>query len=289
MVSSYKSLPSSPGVYLFQDKSGRILYIGKSKILKKRVSTYFQQTGKLSADKQLMVAQMAKIDHIVTDTETEALLLETTLIKRHRPKYNILFKDDKNYKYIKVDYSWDYPKVYTVRKIDDAGHEAQYFGPFTDGLAVNQTIELLRKLFRYRTCNREIPYDFSRTYSRPCLNHHIKLCLGPCIGSVTREDYDRTIDNCVQFLQGKQTEIIKNLKEEMKKESRRNNFERAATLRDQLQDIEHIVAKQKVISTKQEDIDVVSFYRQKQETAFNVFQVRQGKLIGKENFILTAA
>ncbi|MFC1618211.1 excinuclease ABC subunit UvrC [Patescibacteria group bacterium] len=282
--SSYNTLPQSPGIYIFKNKPGQILYIGKSKSLRKRVQTYFQNTSKLPPDKQLMIKQVVKIDHIVTDSELEALLLETTLIKKHRPKYNILLKDDKNYQYIKIDNSWDFPKIYTVRHIEDHKANAQYFGPFTDGTAVKQTLELMRKLFRYRTCNREIPYDLSKLYSRSCLNHHIKLCLGPCIGAVNREDYEQTIHNCVQFLQGKQTEIASELKLEMAKASENKNFERAAILRDQLSDIKKLTAKQKVIAPNQDNFDVVSFYRKDKISVFNVFLVRDGKLIGKENF-----
>ncbi len=281
---NYKSLPLKPGVYIFKNESRKVLYVGKSKFLRKRVRTYFENTQKLPEDKQLMIPKISEIDHIVTDTELEALLLETTLIKKHRPKHNILLKDDKNYQYIKIDNNWDFPKIYATRNIDDK--ESQYFGPFTDGLAVKQTIEMIRKLFKYRTCDREIPYDLSKTYSRPCLNHHIKLCLAPCIGAVTREEYESIIHNCVRFLQGKQTEITSDLKLAMKQESAKKNFERAAILRDQLEDIAKITAKQKMVSTKKEDLDIVSFYRQNKTCAFNVFLVREGNLTGKENFSL---
>jgi len=282
--SLYKDLPSSPGVYIMQDAAGKILYVGKAKNLRRRVASYFTKNRQLTADKRLMVPRIAKIDHIVTDTELEALLLETNLIKKHRPKYNIRLKDDKNYQYIKVDYSWDFPKIYTVRRIEDTKEGAQYFGPFTDGWAVRQTVELMRKLFRYRTCNREIPYDMSKLYSRPCLNYHIRLCLGPCIGAVSRAEYEQNLHQCVQFLQGKQDNILKELKAEMKKAAGGKNFENAARIRDQIRDLEMLSAKQKMISTKDENVDIVSLYKKDLVAAFNVFLIRQGKLIGKENF-----
>jgi excinuclease ABC subunit C len=283
---SYQDLPSTPGVYIMKNAAGRILYVGKAKNLRRRVASYFTRTKDLPADKKILISQVKKLEHIVTDTEIEALLLEATLIKRHRPKFNIRFKDDKNFQYIKVDYFWDFPKIYSVRQIEDTNRAAQYFGPFTDGWAVRQTITLLRKLFRYRTCNRKIPYDFSLRYSRPCLNYHIKLCLGPCIGAVSKEEYDQTIRNCVRFLQGRQPDIRRELKAAMRQAAAAKNFELAARLRDQLRDIEHISARQKVVSTKKEDFDVVSFFAQKQVAAFNVFLVRQGNLIGKQNFLL---
>jgi len=280
----YKNLPLSPGVYIMKDAAGRILYVGKAKQLRKRVASYFRKNKSLTADKRLMVPLVKEIDHIVTDTELEALLLETNLIKKHRPKYNIRLKDDKNYQYIKIDYSWDFPKIYTVHRIEDTSRNAQYFGPFTDGWAVKQSVELMRKLFRYRTCNREIPYDLTKLYSRPCLNHHINLCLGPCIGATDKTEYDNTIHKCVQFLQGKQDNIIKELRAEMKKESIRKNFEKAARLRDQINDLEQLSARQKMISAKDENLDIVSFFKKNLIAAFNVFLIRQGKLIGKENF-----
>ncbi len=280
----YKNLPLSPGVYIMKDAAGRILYVGKAKQLRKRVASYFRKNKSLTADKRLMVPLVKEIDHIVTDTELEALLLETNLIKKHRPKYNIRLKDDKNYQYIKIDYSWDFPKIYTVHRIEDTSRNAQYFGPFTDGWAVKQSVGLMRKLFRYRTCNREIPYDLTKLYSRPCLNHHINLCLGPCIGATDKTEYDNTIHKCVQFLQGKQDNIIKELRAEMKKESIRKNFEKAARLRDQINDLEQLSARQKMISAKDENLDIVSFFKKNLIAAFNVFLIRQGKLIGKENF-----
>lgn len=327
---SINSLPQKPGVYLFKNNSGRVLYVGKAKNLRKRAISYIKNQAKLECSKQLMMAKAIAVEHIVTDSELEALLLESNLIKKHRPRYNSLLKDDKSYKYIKIDLTWDYPKIYFVRSVGEdlsPEHEAQYFGPFTDAYAVNRTVELLRKLFKYRTCSREIPYDDSKKYNRPCLNYHIKKCLGPCIGAVSRETYENTIHNCVRFLQGKQEEIMRELKEAMQNASEKKDFELAALLRDQWQYIEKTLERQKIVSAKRENMDVIGFVenqpnvlsnkvelasrtshrnvnedknaiesmaktkvrmakKNENEVFFNIFMIRNGKLLGKENFVL---
>jgi len=278
-----KNIPNKPGVYLFRDAKKQILYVGKAKDLKKRLNSYFQNTNSLALDKIKMVNQAKTIDYILTTNELEALLLESNLIKQHRPKYNVILKDDKNYKYIKIDYQNDFPKIYSVRKIEKG--PAQYFGPFTDGYAVNQTLDLLQKIFKYRDCEKDLNKKFGQ---RECLKYHIKRCLAPCIGKVTKEEYDQTIRQCELFLKGKQNQIVKNLEEKMKQESANKNFERAAKLRDRLKDIKTIIKKQIVISTKQEDQDYISLYRKDTDFIINLFIVREGKLIGKEDFLLKA-
>lgn len=281
-----KKLPDKPGVYLFKDKN-QILYAGKAKNLKKRLNSYFQKTNVLPLDKTKMLLQANNLDYIITSNELEALLLESNLIKQHRPKYNIILKDDKNYKYIKIDYQDDFPKIYSVRKIEK--DPAQYFGPFTDGYAVNQTLDLLQKIFRYRDCTKKFKKNQlnKRIVQRACLKYHIKRCLAPCIGKTTKAEYNQTIHQCELFLKGKQNQIVKNLEKQMQRASLNTNFEQAAKLRDQLSDIKTIIKKQKVISTKPENQDYLSIYRQnKQSCTINVFIVREGKLIGKENFTL---
>ncbi len=291
-----KNIPNKPGVYLFKDAKKQILYVGKAKDLKKRLNSYFQNTASLALDKIKMLNQANNIDYILTSNELEALLLESNLIKQHRPKYNIILKDDKNYKYIKIDYQDSFPKIYSVRKIEKG--PAQYFGPFTDGYAVNQTLDLIQKVFKYRDCEK----DFTRRSSeqrtqaglnkkfgqRACLKYHIKRCLAPCIGKVTKEEYDQTIRQCELFLKGKQNQVAKDLEEKMTQESANKNFERAARLRDRLKDIKTIIKKQIVISPKQENQDYISLYRKENDFVINLFIVREGKLIGKENFLLKA-
>lgn len=278
-----KNIPNKPGVYLFKDAKKQILYVGKAKDLKKRLNSYFQNTNSLALDKVKMVNQAKTIDYILTTNELEALLLESNLIKLHRPKYNVILKDDKNYKYIKIDYQDNFPKIYSVRKIEKG--PAQYFGPFTDGYAVNQTLDLLQKVFKYRDCEKDLNKKFGQ---RECLKYHIKRCLAPCIGKVTKEEYDQTIRQCELFLKGKQNQIAKNLEEKMKQESANKNFERAAKLRDRLKDIKTIIKKQIIISTRQEDQDYISLYRKDTDFIINLFVVREGKLIGKEDFLLKA-
>lgn len=282
-----KNIPHKPGVYLFKDSKKQVLYVGKAKDLKKRFFSYFQKTSSLAPDKLKMLKQASHYDYIITSNELEALLLESNLIKQHRPKYNVILKDDKNYKYIKIDYQDDFPKIYSVRKIEKG--PAQYFGPFTDGYAVNQTLDLLQKIFRYRDCAKDFNKKMLNTKfdQRACLKFHIKRCLAPCIGKISKQEYDQTIHQCELFLKGRQNQIVKNLEKQMQQASLNTNFEQAAKLRDQLSDIKTIIKKQKVISTKQENQDYISIYRQnKQKCTINVFIVREGKLIGKENFPL---
>ncbi|MFA6296509.1 MAG: excinuclease ABC subunit UvrC [Patescibacteria group bacterium] len=278
-----KNIPNKPGVYLFKDSKKQVLYVGKAKDLKKRLNSYFQNQNALALDKIKMLDQAQNLDYILTTNELEALLLESNLIKQHHPKYNVLLKDDKNYKYIKIDYQDDFPKIYQVRKIEKG--PAQYFGPFTDGYAVNQTLDLLQKVFKYRDCAKSLNKKFEQ---RACLKYHIKRCLAPCIGKVTKEEYDQTIRQCELFLKGKQNQIAHDLEEKMKQASANKNFEQAAKLRDRLSDIKTIIKKQIVISPKQENQDYISLFRHENEFIINLFTVRDGKLIGKENFPLKA-
>lgn len=285
ILSLLKSLPQKPGVYIFKDQRGRILYIGKAQNIKKRVSSYFQKSKDLWPNKRSMIEKIESIDYIITFSETEALLLENNLIKKYRPRYNIVFKDDKQYKYIKIDYTDDFPRLYTVRKIEKG--PASYFGPFTDGLALKQTLQLLRKLFPFRDCNQNIFVDNMHELKRKaCLRYHIKRCLGPCIGKVSKEEYNQVIRSCLLFLQGKQEKIIKNLKRQMKKAAQKQDFEHAAILRDQVKNIEKIIAKQIIISPKPLSQDVISFIKNERAAYFNLFAIREGKLLGKENFTL---
>ncbi len=275
-------LPQKPGIYIFQNKKGIILYVGKAKNLKKRVSSYFIKNKELAPDKELMLPKISKIDYIVADSESEALLLESNLIKKERPKYNVVLKDDKQYQYIKIDYSDDFPRIYTTREIKR--DKSSHYGPFTDGFAVKNTLNLLNKLFPYRECSLEI-YENSKK-RRVCLKYHIKRCLGPCAGYISRNDYNKLIKQCELFLQGRQDKILLEMKKEMRNEASNRNFEKAAILRDQILNLEKIIEKQKIISTTKIDQDIISYFQGEDVTIINLFIIREGKLIGKENFYL---
>lgn len=275
-------LPQKPGVYIFKNGKKNILYVGKAKNIKKRVNSYFIKNKELSADKKLMLPKIKKIDYIVADSELEALLLESNLIKKEKPRYNVILKDDKQYQYIKIDKADDFPKIYTARKIEK--DQASYYGPFTNGLAVKNTLNLLNKLFPYRECNLEI-YEHSKK-RKVCLKYHIQRCLGPCAHYISKKDYAALIKQSELFLRGRQDKILSQLRKDMKFEASKKNFEKAAAIRDQIFNLEEIIEKQKVISTKKIDQDFISYYQKNNLTIINLFMVRHGKLIGKENFNL---
>ena len=277
-----QQLPQKPGVYIFLNKKGIILYVGKAKNLKKRVSSYFIKNKELAPNKELMLPKISKIDYIVADSELEALLLESNLIKKEKPKYNVVLKDDKQYQYIKIDYSDDFPKIYTTREIKK--NRASYYGPFTNGYAVKNTLNLLNRLFPYRECDLEI-YENSPK-RRVCLKYHIKRCLGPCAHYISKDDYNKLIKQSELFLQGKQDKILSEIKKEMKTVANNKNFEKAAILRDQIFNLEKVIEKQKVISLKKIDQDIISFFQKHNSTIINLFIIREGKLLGKENFYL---
>ncbi|MBU1118517.1 excinuclease ABC subunit UvrC [Patescibacteria group bacterium] len=281
------TLPKLPGVYLFKDPSGTVLYVGKAKQLKSRVSSYFQKSASLENSKKQMVTQISDIKTIVTDSEFEALLLEANLIKKYRPQYNVIFKDDKSHLFIKIEYADDYPKISTTRKITDS--KSQYFGPFTDGKAVKQTLGLLRKMFPYRDCPVKIVDGkvSKGPKNRACLKYHISLCLGPCIGAVSTQEYNAIIEKCMLFLSGKSTDVMALLNKEMTEASLLKDYEKAAIRRDQIRSIKKILAEQKVVSSKNSNEDYISVYRGK-ELVVSLMLVRCGKLIGQENFIVNA-
>ena len=274
-----KNLPTVPGVYLHKDKNGRIIYVGKAINLRSRVRSYFQNNVDSTKTDRLR-RQITDIDIITTDSELEALLLENTLIKKHKPQYNIRLKDDKRYPYIKVSWKDPFPKVTVTRRMDRDG--SRYFGPYTSVWAVHQTLDLLRKIFPYLTCDREITGQDSRA----CLYFDIKLCNGPCIGAVNQAQYRATIKQLMDFLEGKSDTIIKSIEKKMLKASTDLNFELAAQYRDQLKAIQKVVAKQKVIAAANTDQDIIAFAREDGDACVQVFFVRHGKLIGREYFLL---
>lgn len=277
-----KKLPDKPGVYIMKDESGQIIYVGKAVVLKNRVRQYFQNSANHTPKVSAMVARIKEFEYIVTDSELEALILECNLIKKHKPKFNILLKDDKHYPYIKVTMSEDYPRVLIVRRQEKDG--AKYFGPYSSSYAVKETLEIIKKLFPIKTCNKVFPRDIGK--GRPCLNYHIKQCLGPCTGNVSVEEYRDVISDVCSFLSGKQEEILERLEIKMKNASAALDFEKAAEFRDKINSIKHIAQKQKVLSTALEDEDVIAFSKDATDSCVQVFFVRGGKLLGREHFIL---
>lgn len=280
-----EALPTCPGVYIYRDARGTILYVGKAVNLRNRVRSYFHASAELSIKTQRLVAEIADLEVWPTDTELEALLLECNLIKQHKPKYNVRLKDDKRYPYIKVNWQDPFPKVLTTRRMEQDG--ARYFGPFTNSSAVYQTLDMLRKIFPYLTCDREI----TGRDKRACLYYDIKLCSAPCIGAVSQVEYRATIEQLCRFLEGKTAEVEAEVQRKMQAASEAMEYERAAQYRDQLQAIRHIVERQNVISTAAQDQDVVAFARDdsRGDACVQVFFIRQGKLIGREYFVLEGA
>ncbi len=276
-----KKLPEKPGVYIMKDEFGEIIYIGKAVILKNRVRQYFQHSANHSPKVYAMVARIKEFEYIITDSELEALILECNLIKKHKPKFNILLKDDKHYPYIKVTLNEEYPRVLVARRIDKDG--AKYFGPYSSAYAVKDTIALLKRLFPFKSCTRVLPRDIGK--GRPCLNYHISQCMGPCSGNVNIDEYREMMKDICSFLSGKQEEVIKRLEGQMKAASENLDFEKAAAIRDRIKSIQHIGEKQKVLSTALEDQDIIAFAKGPVDSCIQVFFVRGGKLIGREHFI----
>ncbi len=273
------NLPTRPGVYLHKNGAGTVLYVGKAINLRNRVRSYFQQNVDSYKTHRLR-KQIEDIEIITTDTELEALLLEMTLIKKHKPQFNMRLKDDKRYPYIKVHWASPFPKITVTRRMIRDG--SRYFGPFTSVWAVHQTLDLLRKIFPYLTCDR----DISGHDDRACLYFDIKLCNAPCIGNVSQEEYRNMIRQLMDFLNGKSEAIVRDIEKSMQEAANLLDFEKAAYHRDQLRSIDRVVTKQKVISAANSDQDVIAFAREDNEACVQVFFIRHGKLIGREYFLL---
>lgn len=277
-----KKLPKSPGVYIMRDSNDTILYVGKAVNLHNRVRSYFRgNIGRGPAIDQ-MVSLIAGFEYIVTDSELEALVLENNLIKEHSPKYNTLLKDDKTYPYIKVTMGEDYPRIQFSRTMKK--DRSKYFGPYSSAAAVKDTIELLNKLYRLRTCNRNLPRDIG--LERPCLNYHIKQCLAPCQGYVSKEEYRKQVDGALEFLNGNYAPILKDLEIKMKSASEMMEFEEAARYRDLYASVKSIAQKQKITDNEGEDKDIIALYQDDNEAVVQVFFVRDGKLIGREHYYM---
>ena len=291
------SLPHKPGIYLMKDAEGKILYVGKAISLYNRVRSYFQESSDLGPKNRSMVAKVDDIEFLVVKNEVEALVLESNYIKQYRPKYNVLLRDDKNYPYIKVSLAEDFPRVYRVRSFQRDGN--RYFGPYTNSGAVDSTLDLLNKLFAFRTCrydasnwappiNAEPPAGWKqRLLARPCTQFYIHRCIAPCVGYATREEYDAVIQQVILFLEGKHEEVVDNLRKKMDEAADNLNFEEAARIRDRIRAVERILERQRIIHTEgQEDQDVIALASEEDETSAQVFFFRGGKLIGREFFIL---
>ncbi len=291
------SLPHRPGIYLMKDAQGTIIYVGKAISLYNRVRSYFQESTDLSPKNRSMVAKIDDIEFLVVKNEVEALVLESNYIKQYRPKYNVLMRDDKSYPYIKVSLTEDFPRVYRVRSFHRDGN--RYFGPYTNSGAVDATLDLLNKLFAYRTCrydasawappaNGEIPPAWKqKLLPRPCTQYYIHRCVAPCVAYPTRAEYDAVIQQVLLFLEGKHDEVVKSLQEKMQAAAEDLNFEEAARIRDRIKAVERVLEKQRVISTEgQDDQDIIALASGEDETCAMSFLFRNGKLIGREFFIL---
>jgi excinuclease ABC subunit C len=274
------NLPRKPGCYLMKNKNGKIIYVGKAIDLNSRVRSYFHKSAQHTKKIGKLVKEIANIEWIVVGSELEALLLEMNLIKKHRPYYNVRLKDDKRFPYIKVHWAKPFPKVTVTRRMTDDG--GKYFGPYFSVWAVHKTLDVIRRIFPYLTCDREITGEDNRA----CLYYDIKLCSAPCIGKVTKEEYRLMIKDLMQFLNGRTEEITKRLDKDMNNASGNLQFEKAAAIRDQLEAIEKVVKKQRVYTTEYTDSDVVAIARSEREACIQVFFIRGGKMIGREYFMM---
>ena len=273
-------LPVKPGVYLMKDNSGKIIYIGKALVLRNRVRSYFQKKANLPPKIQRMVSSIDDFEFIVTESESEALLLESNLIKQYQPRFNARLKDGKTYPFIKIDTAESFPQVYITRKVNDDG--SRYFGPYANAGSIRKTLGLLKKLFPYRSCTKHI----TGKDERPCLDYHINRCVGPCTGAVDAEGYNEVIKQVILFMEGKTDIVTKKIRRTMFEASEQLDYERAAILRDQLTAIEQIHEKQKVINVSGDNIDVIAGAKYLDQSRMEVFFVRKGKLIGRDQFIM---
>lgn len=280
-----KKLPAKPGVYIMHDEKDTIIYVGKAISLKNRVRQYFQSSRNLGIKKEQMVQQIARFEYIITDSELEALVLECNLIKEHRPKYNTMLKDDKSYPFIKVTVNEEYPRVLFARQMKK--DKSKYFGPYTSAGAVKDSLELIRKLYHVRTCNRNLPKDIGK--ERPCLYYHIKQCKAPCQGYISKEEYRMQIEGVLDFLNGDYKKLLRELEEKMLQASEELRFEDAVEYRDLMQSIQKIGERQKITGSQGEDKDVIAMAADEEDAVVQVFFIRDGKMIGRDHFYLKIA
>jgi excinuclease ABC subunit C len=284
-----RSAPTRPGVYLFKNADGNILYVGKAASLRARLRSYFSSPNQQSAKVRVMLSQAEDFETIVTDSELEALILENNLIKERRPKYNVRLRDDKQYPYVCVTLQEPFPRVIKVRQTRKDG--AAYFGPYADGQGLNETLVVLKKLFPYRSCDLVIPSEEDRpepVIERPCLEYHIKRCVAPCVRYASREQYHQIIDQVLLFLQGKQEMVVRSLRAQMDDAAEQLDFERAAEIRDQIASIERLIERQKITSTSAADQDVIALAQAETDSCVEIFHVRQGKVVARDHYLLDA-
>jgi len=270
-----KKLPNKPGVYVMKDKDDNIIYVGKAVSLRNRVRQYFRKNDK-TARIEKMVSLIDHFEYIVVDNEAEALILECNLIKKNRPKFNVLLKDDKTYPYIKIDLTTDYPSVYTTRRVINDG--SKYFGPYANPGAAKEMVNFIKEKYKVRQCKT------LKQRTRPCLNYHINKCLAPCMEYVTKEEYRKQIDEIIDLLEGKTNKLIKDLEEQMKEASQKLDFEKAANIRDKIQAIERVSEKQKVSNISENNIDVIGIAKSDLEVCIEIFFVRGSKMVGREHY-----
>ena len=275
-----KALPAKPGVYLFKDSQGKVIYVGKAASLRHRVRAYFSPSTNLSPKLQRLAASISDFESIFTDSEQQALILECTLIKKYRPRYNVSLKDDKTFPYLKIDLDNDWPSVRITRRFRKDG--GKYFGPFASAGSVRRTLRLIRKIFPFRSCNKAI----TGKDSKPCLEYHIHRCSGPCIGAVSKEDYDEIIRQVILFLEGKQELVVRELKHKMEKASQQLQFEKAALLRDQIQATEAVIQGQKIAVTVMGEQDVIALAQAKDLAYVEIFFIRNNRLIGRDHLLV---
>ena len=275
-----RKLPDAPGVYIMHDETDAIIYIGKALSLRKRVRQYFQPSHDEGIKKRQMVEHIAAFEYIVTDSELEALVLECNLIKEHTPKYNTMLRDDKTYPYIRVTTAEDFPRVQFARQLKK--DKSRYFGPYTSAGAVKDTIELINKIYRLRTCSRKLPKDIGK--ERACLNYHIHQCAAPCQGNISSMEYNQQVQKALEFLNGNYTSVTKELEERMRQASEKMEFEKAIEYRELLNSVNQIAQKQKITSTDQEDKDIIALASDDTDAVVQVFFIRGGKLIGRDHF-----
>lgn len=280
-----KKLPDQPGVYIMHDASDAIIYVGKAVSLRNRVRQYFQACHDEGIKKDQMVKKITRFEYIITDSELEALVLECNLIKEYRPKYNTMLRDDKTYPYIKVTLGEEFPRVLFCRQLKK--DKSRYFGPYTSAGAVKDTIDLLKKIYHLRTCNRVLPRDIGK--ERPCLNYHIHQCQAPCQGYISKEEYREKINQAVDFLNGNYQPVLKELEERMMQASENMDFERAIEYRELLNSVKQVAQKQKITSSDGEDKDIIALAADDRDAVVQVFFIRSGRLIGREHFYVTIA
>src|SRR5579872_3522102 len=281
-----RQLPAKPGVYLFKDEKGEVLYVGKAASLRNRVRSYFN-AGNTRLLTVTMTSKAAEVDWITTATEIEALLLESNLIKQHRPRFNIRLRDDKQFPYICITVQEPFPRIFRVRRTRKDG--SRYFGPYANSGSLNQTLSMLKKLFPYRSCDIAIPDEADSpepVLARPCLEFYIKRCTAPCVRNVTRAEYRETIDQVLLFLEGKHEQVLATLRARMKAHADELNFERAAYVRDQIQAVERSVERQKISTVTGDEYDVIGIAADGRDASAQVFQIRNGTIVDRQHFLL---